>query len=196
MRTEGANRDSAPGRALVAVGLGLAAVAAVRPLSFDSRFVTYCVTPGLTFGLLWLSTSKLPAGPPGTRTGGHGFVAVLATLGSTLVPLSLVAGPVKVLGVALLVLGVRQRDLRLVFPAVVLAFLPVDVAFAEAVSTERAVGLAAASVAFVLAGTWGMSRGTSMGDGVTRADRGERTGGPDLVSGTPGASGGAGTPGR
>lgn len=188
-----ANRDSAPGRTLVAVGLGLAAIAAVRPLSFDSRFVTYWVIPGLTFALLWMSTSKLPPAPSGTRNGRYGLVAVLALLSSTLVPLSLIVGPVRVIAVSLLALGVLQRDPRLAFPALILAFLPVDVEFAQRASMERTWALAAASAAFLLAGTWGMRFGASAGPEARGASQG---GLPELVPGAPGGSGGSGTQGR
>jgi hypothetical protein len=101
----------------------------------------------------------LPAAPPGTRKAGYGLVAVLGTMACIFVPLSLLIGPVRVLAAALLIFGVRQRDPRQIVPALILMVIPIEVAITEVwsgLSTAGVLGQVVTSLAFLLAGTWGM----------------------------------------
>lgn len=149
-------RDSAPGGALIAVGVGLLALSAAGALPEGTRVAFFLLLPALTYVSLWAATSFFPLSPGGQRKAGYGLVAVLVSMASLFVPLTILVGPVKVLSAGLLILGARQRDLRQIVPAVLLMILPIDVEAALPALQSRwaTVGLVLAAAGLVAWGVW------------------------------------------
>lgn len=136
--------------------MGLFALSAAGVLPEGARVALYLLLPALTYVLLWAATSFLPVAPRGQRKAGYGLVAVLVSMASLFVPLTILIGPVKVLSAGLFILGARQRDPRQIVPAVLLMLLPIDVeaALPTLQGAWTTVGLVSEAAVLVAWGMW------------------------------------------